>query len=289
MGRLNDYLRRLFNIASPIASVFSLINPAFLAIPVISSVTNELFAYFDAKSIEKRLKGLQDELIKQNIRIEDFAQRISELTEHERYVVRNNIRHLCLSAQPETTDMLNKAIIEYIMNESFGLAEHACEILQQCNSDDIFFLKFVKNFLMNKPKDEYRRLKDSALANENSGGFQDRIVLFGEDTTVIWKDFVEPLHLKSFEHDLGAFLSIPFQAELNGEALGGEITYLAQFAKSIVKLQNLSVLQCEYHTTLGTISLGNIERFHITLFGKKLLEYIELDDKESENHQIKGD
>ena len=277
-----EHIKTALNIASPVASVGSVLLPPLLVVPIIASVYSELCSYWDSNSIIKRFQSLQDEVEKQGILLEDFAKRISELEEHEQYVFRNNIKHLCLTAQPETTDMLNKAIIECVMSESFGLAEHACEILQQCNSDDILFLKMVKDFQMNRPKDEYKRTMKEAKANNNSGGFQDRIVLFGEDTTIIWKDFIKPLRVKSLEHDLGAFLSIPFRAEQNGKVLDGEITYLAQFAKSIVKLQNLSVLQCEYRATLGTISPGNIECFHVTLFGKKLLEYIELDEQKSQ-------
>lgn len=272
-----EHIKAALNIASPVASAGSVLLPPLIVVPIIASVYSELCSYWDSNNITKRFQSLQDEVEKQGIFLENFAKRISELEEHDQYVFRNNIKHLCLTAQPETTDMLNKAIIECVMSESFGLAEHACEILQQCNSDDILFLEMVKNFLLNEPKDEYKKTTKEALANENSGGFQDRIVLFGEDTTIIWKDFIKPLHVKSLDHDLGEFLSIPFQAEQNGKVLEGEITYLAQLAKSIVKLQNLSVLQCEYRATLGTISPGNIERFHVTLFGKKLLEYIELD------------
>lgn len=268
--------------ASSVASVASAWFPPLMAVPIIASVYDELCSYWDSNSIKKRLQSLQDEVEKQDIALEDFEKRISELEEHGQYVFRNNIKHLCLTAQPETTDMLNKAIIESVMSEPFGLAELACEILQQCNSDDIFFLEMLKRFQINGTKDEYKRIRNEAQANENSGGFQDRIVLYGEDTTIIWKDFVGPLHLKSFDQDLGALLSIPFQAKQNGQVLEGEITYLAQLAKSVVKLQNLSVLQCEYHATLGTISPGNIDRFHITLFGKKLLEYIEPEKQKSQ-------
>ena len=278
-----ENIKAALNIASPVASAGSLLLPPLIVVPIIASVYNEICSYWDSNSIKKRFQGLQDEVEKQGISHEDFAERISALEEHEQYVLRNNIKHLCLAAQPETTDALNKAIIECVMSEPFGLAEHACEILQQCNSDDILLLKLIKNFQMNSPKHKYHKKKTETVANENTGGFQDRVVLFGEDTTIFWEDFIEPLHIKTPNHGLEAFLSVHFQANgSNGEPLDGEITYLAQLAKSIIKLQNLSVLQCEYHTTLGTISPGNIQCFHITLFGKKLLEYIELDAKNSQ-------
>lgn len=87
--------------------------------------------------------------------------------------------------------------------------------------------------------------------------------------------------------DLGSLLSLKFKArDKNGQFYGDEIDYLAHLGKSIVKLQNLSVLQCDYHTTLGTTSPSNIERFHITLFGKKLLEYIEVEAVKTEKSDI---
>ncbi|KPU46022.1 hypothetical protein OXPF_05020 [Oxobacter pfennigii] len=53
-------------------------------------------------------------------------------------------------------------------------------------------------------------------------------------------------------------------------------TYMA---KSILKLESLGVLQLDFMMTTGTSSPNNIERFHITLFGQKILGYI----KEVEN------
>lgn len=266
---------RAANVISPIASAMSLLNPLFLAIPVMTSVANELFSFFDSKSIEKRLCGLQNELKGQNIEIKDFAQRISELEEHGQYVLRNNIKYLCLEAQPETTDMLNKAIIECVMNEPYGLAEHACEILQQCNSDDIALLKYIKDFQVYGSKDEYKGKIAEAKSDKGSGGLRDRNVIYGEDITIFWKDFISGLGLNTPGYDLSLFLSSKFKAkDKNGQLLEEEIDDLAYLARSMIKLQNLGVLQYEHRVTLGTTSSGNIERFHISLFGKKILEYI---------------
>lgn len=277
------------NIISPVASAMASLNPLFLAIPVMASVANELFSFFDSESTEKRLSGMENELNKQGIEIEDFAERISKLEEHGQYVLRNNVKHLCLAAQPETTDMLNKAIIDCVMKEPYGFAEHACEILQQCNSDDILMLKLIKKFLINGAREEYKEKFSKAEAEKDSRGWQDRNVIYGRDTTIFWSDFIKGLNVSSSAIDLGELLNLKFKArDENGQFYGDEIDYLAHLGKSIVKLQNLSVLQCDYLTTPGAISLGNVERFHITLFGKKLLEYIELDNKE-ENHQVKGD
>ena len=46
----------------------------------------------------------------------------------------------------------------------------------------------------------------------------------------------------------------------------------------MLKFQSNGVVQLEFVSSLGTISQNNINRFHITLFGQKLLEYIEIDN-----------
>ncbi|KPU46020.1 hypothetical protein OXPF_05000 [Oxobacter pfennigii] len=122
-GRVYKKVISAANVASPIASVLALVHPAFLAIPVISSVANELFSYFDSQSTEKRLKSLQDALEAKNIEIEIFKLKLNRLDEHGTYVVRNNLKHLCLSALPETVDTFNLAMIDYIMNEEQAMTE----------------------------------------------------------------------------------------------------------------------------------------------------------------------
>ena len=39
---------------------------------------------------------------------------------------------------------------------------------------------------------------------------------------------------------------------------------------------NRILIQLDYNSTLGTINSLNIDRFHITLFGEQLLNYIPL-------------
>lgn len=68
-------VQHTLNIASPIASTFSLLNPAFLAIPIVSSVANELFSYFDNKSVELRLNCLENEIKKEDIRLKNSQQK----------------------------------------------------------------------------------------------------------------------------------------------------------------------------------------------------------------------
>ena len=54
----------------------------------------------------------------------------------------------------------------------------------------------------------------------------------------------------------------------------GAGTNWAYLVKSFLKLEKLGIIQMDYINTPGTISSLNVERFHITLFGEKLLEYV---------------
>ena len=69
-GKGKQIIQTALNVGSPVASVLSLINPAFLSIPIIASVYNESCAYFEAKSVgkgyynfRKKLKSKQSPLM----------------------------------------------------------------------------------------------------------------------------------------------------------------------------------------------------------------------------------
>lgn len=273
------YIQRAINIASPVASALSLVNPAFLAIPVIASVSNELFAYFDSKSTEKRLLQLQNAIENAGVEIPKFAEQVSQLDEHSQYVVRNTVKHLCLSAQPEVTETLNKAIIDLIMNEPYGMPEHICEILQQCNADDIAFLRIIKRFQLNGDKSTYHQKLLEAQKDTKSGRMHDRSYFHGEQNTIFWGDFIKIFRLGEDVPDMSIFLNRKFTTKDSNGNFNEEIIDFAYFAKSIIKLQNLGVLQCDFIPTIGTSSLNHIDRFHITFFGQKLLEYIDIEEK----------
>lgn len=272
------------NIASPIASIFSSLNPVFLAIPVVCSVANELFAYFDSKSIEKRLKSLQTAVEAKNIEIEDLVTKINSLDEHGLYVVRNNLKYLCLSALPETVDAFNEALIDYIMSEEQGMAEEACEIIRQFNANDINLLNKVKSYLKSgervvykqkmteaKAAQEEQRIENSSEKENGLVGYKrtkwyDRNYIYG-DSTIMWDDFADTYGLKVA--DMGTLLNHKCSNERGDVTL--EWAYLI---RSILKLQNLGVLQLDFVTTVGTTSPNNIDRFHISLFGQKILQYL---------------
>ena len=65
---------------------------------------------------------------------------------------------------------------------------------------------------------------------------------------------------------------------------GEEVYDWAYLIRSMLKFQSNGVIQLEFISSLGTISQNNIDRFHITLFGQKLLEYIEIDNNSENKH-----
>lgn len=139
--------RPLFNITSAIISALPAVDPRLLAVPVIASVVNEIGAFFDAASIERRLHELEVKLNEQTVSVDRLQERLECLDEHGRYVFRNNLKHLCLTALPETTDTLINSMIAYLMEDAQEMDEEICEIVSACNANDIRFLKRLKHFL----------------------------------------------------------------------------------------------------------------------------------------------
>lgn len=104
----------------------------------------------------------------------------------------------------------------------------------------------------------------------------DRNIIYQDGNTIHWSDFSTFLFGSEIK-DMGQLLNRRCIAQTEG---GEEIFTIAPsfIARSIIKLQSLGVLQYDFITTLGNTSPNNIDRFHITFFGQKILEYIDLDD-----------
>ena len=117
-------------------------------IPIIGGVIAELVGYMDSRHVEKRISDLERAVREFGITIDAFTEKLYALEsdEHKYFVVRNNLKHLCTSALPETVDALNKALIEIVMSENPSMAEYACEIIRQLNADDILLLKLIKQY-----------------------------------------------------------------------------------------------------------------------------------------------
>ena len=283
-----DIVQSTLNVASPIASVLSLVNPGFLAIPIIASVNNELCSYYDSKSVEKRLLEFQRKVEEQSITIDDLRDKINSLDEHSQYVFRNNIKHLCLSALPETTDAFINCLIAYLVDENQQMDEEICEIICSCNANDIRLLQLIKQYIgegsrthfdemLKKAEDDFKQSQAESESGEHTGikaytsrKWYDRNVIYGENT-VFWKDFTKFFKLINV-NDMGLILNV-----LGKDEEGAEIYEWAYLIRSILKLQSKGVVELEFVSSLGTISQNNIDRFHITLFGQKLLEYINIE------------
>lgn len=106
----------------------------------------------------------------------------------------------------------------------------------------------------------------------------DRNVIYPDGSTIFWKDFIAFIvnNDDSNIRDMGALLN----RELLATDEKGEqhlIRTLSFLARSIIKLQSLGALQYDFITTAGNSSPTYIDRFHLTFFGQKILEYIDVE------------
>lgn len=286
-------IQRGLNVLSPIASGLALIHPAFLAIPVITSVTNELCSYFDAISVEKRLLEFQKKIEEYSITIKELENRIDLLSEHSQYVFRNNVKYLCLNALPETAETLIDCLISYLINDKQEMDEEICEIICACNANDIKLLRIIKHYLRDGERTHYQEMvkahqkdveekimgiEDKATKATTNGyvpqKWYDRNVIYGSDT-IFWSDFTKFCNLKNV-HDMGIILN-----EAGMREDGVEVYEWAFLMRSLLKLQSKGVIQLEFRSSLGTISQNNVDRFHVTLFGQNLLQHIKLNEKDN--------
>lgn len=279
------------NVGSPIASALSLINPTFLSIPIIASVCNELCTFFDAKCVERRLSQFQKKIEEQKITINKLQNSIDLLNEHSQYVFRNNIKHLCLSALPETTDVLINCLISYLMNEKQNMDEELCEIICSCNANDVELLRIIKQYMKEGERVYHQKMIDKyqndvremqmqlQIKHQESSTMKkvytphkwyDRNVIYGENT-IFWQDFTGFYKLTNI-YDMGRMLN-----EAGKNENDFDVYDWAFLIRSLLKMQSKGVLQLEFISSTGVISQNNIDRFHITLFSQNLLEHIVID------------
>ncbi len=274
-----------------VSNILSCVNPVFSVIPLITFGIARIIGYVSDQNIIKRINKLEEQLKGKKISLEDFKNKINQLTEHNEYIVRNNLNNILLNCIPETVDIYISILINLIMNQEHSIYEELCEIVGQLNQSDIKLLKMIqeykqtgvrKYFKLNEQNEkqgiEYNRKIDQENLeikkhNETSkikkielSKWVDRSVKVGENT-IFWKDFAETYNLSIPE--MGLALLYEGTNEDNGAC-----TNWAYLVKSFLKLEKLGIIQMDYINTPGTISSLNVERFHITLFGEKLLEYV---------------
>lgn len=233
---------------------------------------------------------------------ESINNAISSLSEHNYFTLRRDLRYLFTDAQPELLDPLIDTIIEFIYGDKEddnngkstdhqsveseskdvrSMSEEVLEILTSFNAHDIDLLRAIKQFQKKGDQSEKKKLIQKAKENEKSqteyrdmstlsfpSKYNDRIIIRGENT-IIWKDFTMYLGLSAEKS--------PFERLLTEYPVNQErkpVLDYAYLARSIVKLQNLGLFETDVQSTLGIISTLNIERIHITVFGKEIMRHI---------------
>lgn len=274
-------------------NVLSLIHPAFAGLTIITFVIKQIINYVSADDLVKRMNKIEKQLNNKKIDMEEFRGKITNLTEHSIYVARNNLSNILLNCIPDTVDIYISIWIDLIMNDNNSTNEDLCEILSELNKHDLLLLQMIKNFMKYGEKRYYisseitkrNRLEEERQKNEeikeyNSKTkeikkldfrYSDRDIRIG-NKTIFWKDFS-----KYYNIDVGEMGYMILDKGINEK---GETTMSwAYYVRSFIKLDRLGVLQLDYYSTLGTVNSLNIERFHLTLFGEKLLKYISLKRK----------
>lgn len=264
--------------------ILSSVNPAFSLIPIFVYAINWTFGLASPEYIEKRLNKINERLIKRKISIEDFKNEILNLSEHNEYIVLNHLRNILLVAIPESVDIYIELIIDFIMKKEYDEKETLCEIINMLNKKDIQLLRMIKEYRDNGDREYFNKNTEKAekekIENEKIDEYNnkpnhgltklkwvDRNIVINDLNTIFWKDFEKYYELQSGE--MGFIL---LDQTIDEE--GNKSKEWAYMGKSIIKLQNLGILELDYINTPGNINSLNVERFHITLFGNELLKYI---------------
>lgn len=106
-----------------------------------------------AGDIVKRINKIEQQLNNKKINIEEFKEKITNLTEHNMYVVRNNLSNILLNCIPDTVDIYISIWIDLIMNDTNSANEDLCEILSDLNKNDLLLLEMIKTFMKYGEKD----------------------------------------------------------------------------------------------------------------------------------------
>lgn len=246
------------------------------SISAVISVFNELIMFCDAGEVESRLSDLEAKVEELEISQEQFINSVNSMSYHDKYAFRNFLKSYCLETLPEVTDAMIYALIDFVMDQKSGIKEEVCEILKQFNAIDIKCMKRIKSIINNKEITQKRRNEAITVIEEQKDkGWKDN-VLFYPGKTVIWGDFVE---YKGEEVDKTGNITewIPNVTDLmlgsfvNDEK---EEAVMSQSSRSLIKLQNLGVVIIFNQMLLGDSPMFNIQKFTLTNYGIKILDYI---------------
>ena len=104
----------------------------------------------------------------------------------------------------------------------------------------------------------------------------DRNIIHDNGNTIFWNEFSCFLRLPN-----NTGIDYLMNRRLNSNSLDGfviaeDIDEGKIIARAILKLNSLGVLETEHSTRPGTASAYDIDRFHITFFGRKILDYLDI-------------
>ena len=275
------------------ANILSNIHPALAGITIITFAIRQIISFVSPADILKRIKRIEKQLEKKKITIEEFQSKIQGISEHDTYVVRNNLNNILLNCIPETIDIYISIWIDFIMNENNSTQEELCEILNSLNKNDLILMEMISSFIKYGDKRYYitsdlkkknqmieriQQQKEIKEYNKKTKGIKkldlniyERDMRIGTKT-IFWKDFSN--HYKVNVEEMGYMI-----LEKGTNEKGERTMNWAHYARSFIKLDRLGIIQLEYLNTIGTLNSMNIDRFHITLFGVELMKYIPLKRK----------
>lgn len=246
------------------------------AIPAVISVFNELIMFCDAREVEERLSNLEAKVEDLEIDHEEFVYSVKELNYHDKYAFRNFLKSYCLETLPEVTDAMIYALIDFAMDQKSGIREEVCEILRQFNTIDIECMRKIK-VIVNTEEITRQREQEAISANkDNQSNKWGGHIFYYPGRTVVWSDFVRIKKL-TIREEAASKEWIPNVSELmimNFIKDDDEEVILSQEPRSIIKLQNLGVLTVYNNILVSASPMFNIDRFILTNYGMKILEYI---------------
>lgn len=277
---LKNKIKKATEVADAFSDSLSLIHPVFVGIPIITYVVNKCLGCTSEERITERLNMIAYKLQEKKITKDEFKTKIEKVSEYYEYVIRNNLNNIVLTCIPETVDTYIEVLIELILNQETSIYEELCEIINQLNKSDFQLLKMIKEYqnygtreyynTYLKKREESKKITDTEVEKSKTMkkvNFQDRSLCIGVDT-IFWRDFAEVYGVSGITFEY--MLLKEFVVESND----GKKYEWMYIARSFLKLQKLGIIEIDYNTTLETINNLNINRFHITVFGAKLMKYI---------------
>ncbi len=248
-------------------------------------VINEVINMIQADMLERRLqsteKYIREFVSFKGLSFEKFTSGIENLSEHDYYVVRKSFKHLVMEAQPETVEVLCKAMVDYSLGTEQDINQIVCEVLGELNSYDIKLLLTIKRFIntekhTNNTRENTNKTRENQAVN-NGKRLSNRDIVHGKNT-IMWEEFSKKIK----KDETAPYESIPAYTALNNSITVERVPIyiFAQDVISLIKMESLGIVETEYTSTLGTSSHLNIQRFHITILGRKILDYIDIEEGE---------